>query len=79
MRGADIEAKDTPGYTALMYACNAGQLGAARLLINAGAEVDSCDLEGSAPLMFAAQDGHLDIAICDIKFLSSGPFFKRLF
>jgi ankyrin repeat protein len=60
-RGADLEATDVDGYTALMYACNGGRIRSAELLLDAGADVNARDNDKSTPIMFAAQHGQTDI------------------
>jgi hypothetical protein len=60
-RGAELEAKDVDGYTALMYACNGGKIRPAELLLDAGADVNARDNQKSTPIMFAAQHGHAEI------------------
>ena len=59
--GAAVDARHDGGATALLAACVAGHLEAARLLINRGADVDVCHDEGSTPLMAAAQGGKTEI------------------
>ena len=44
-----------------MFACNAGRLACANMLIDKGANVNAIDKDGSTPLMFCAQHGHNDI------------------
>ncbi|MCJ1385894.1 hypothetical protein MMC17_009018 [Xylographa soralifera] len=56
--GADIEAVDNAGRTALLYAAEAGAEGVVELLINRGACVDVEDNEGHTPLWHAAERGH---------------------
>lgn len=51
-RGAELEARDASGYSALMYAINGGHEAIVRALLDAGADVDARDREGSTPLMF---------------------------
>lgn len=47
------------GTTALMCACESGRVGAARLLLAAGADPNAADCDGWTPLAFAARGGHL--------------------
>ena len=46
-RGANLEAVDEDGYTALMYAADGAQPEAVAMLVRAGAAVDRADHEGS--------------------------------
>jgi uncharacterized protein len=55
--GADIEAKDEHGMTALIIACSKGNLDIARLLIEKGAKVNSTGADGTTPLMATAGSG----------------------
>jgi len=59
--GAPIEQRDERGYTALMFAANAGHASVVRALLTAGADPGTTDLEASTPIMFAAQYGHDEV------------------
>jgi ankyrin repeat protein len=59
--GADIEAQNDAGFTALLVAARTSTLEITELLVEAGADV-SFELEGEGnALMFAAEYNHLDI------------------
>lgn len=51
--GTHIDQRDAGGRTALMIACRAGQLEAARLLLAAGTDVNAANVNGTTPLMYA--------------------------
>lgn len=59
-RGADRDAKDLDGATALHRAAERGKLPEIRLLLERGANVNSRQTDGTTPLMLAAQFGHYD-------------------
>lgn len=60
--GADVNAGNRYGVTALSFAAKAGRLDAARRLLEVGAEVDATDtFYGVDPLGWAAQGGHLEV------------------
>ncbi|XP_025078776.1 LOW QUALITY PROTEIN: ankyrin repeat domain-containing protein 39-like [Pomacea canaliculata] len=60
--GADVNARDKSGYTALHYAARSGHRDVCCLLLNHGAEVNATTTAGSAtPLHRAAYMGHADI------------------
>ena len=51
--GADVNAANKGGETALILACALGHLEAARALVAAGANVNAVDEDGSTPLNLA--------------------------
>ena len=59
--GADVDARDGWGRTALTYAAAVGNAAAVRVLLSAGATPDAADAAGTTPLM-AAADGATDPA-----------------
>ena len=63
--GAPEEKSDIPQpepKTPLFIACEAGNVDAARLLLDKGAEVDRANQNGATPLYIACQEGHVDAA-----------------
>ncbi|KAF3939746.1 Ankyrin-2 [Dactylella cylindrospora] len=61
-RGADLEAEDGNGQTALSIAATKGYIGVAALLIDQGAEIDALEDEYDlTPLHFAAWKGHAEV------------------
>ena len=60
-KGADIDAKDNDGVTALMYVSRAGDLEIAKYLVENGADVNAKDKEGWSVLMEASYEGHLKV------------------
>ena len=58
--GADVDAQDSRGRTALMEACAHGRLVATRLLLEHGASVELQDAEGSTALRLADLAGTAD-------------------
>ena|SRR2546430_1767550 len=60
-RGADINAQDQWGRSALMIAADAGYLDTVKLLLDWEANVHLKDMRGYTALMRAAWKGHLDI------------------
>jgi ankyrin repeat protein len=59
--GADINAMDTEGRTALILAAAHGHQTTVRLLLDAGADTNVVDNSGRTPLMWAALSGYVDI------------------
>ena len=57
-RGADVNAKEKAGVTALMAAASSGRVDALRVLLDKGADVNAVDLQGTSALMAAAFGGH---------------------
>jgi hypothetical protein len=58
-KGADVEAKDKDGWTALRWAARHGHDGVMRLLLEKGADVEAKDNDGRTALRWAALDGLL--------------------
>ncbi|MDR1283858.1 MAG: ankyrin repeat domain-containing protein [Opitutaceae bacterium] len=58
--GIDINRTDALGQTALFHALHAGQMGAARVLVEAGTDVEK-DIRGEPPLGWAAAFGEPDV------------------
>ncbi|XP_049794271.1 cortactin-binding protein 2-like isoform X8 [Schistocerca nitens] len=56
--GADLEVRDSDGYTALHWAAERGHVDVARCLLEGGAEVDATNDSRTTPLHRAAQSGH---------------------
>ena len=59
--GADKDAANTDGSTALFFAAQNGHLEVVRLLLEAGADKDAADTDGWTALHIAAQEGHLEV------------------
>ena len=64
-KGADLEAKDGDGDTALVGAATRGQLDVVKCLVELGADLEAKDGDGRTALMMAASWGELDV----VKFL----------
>ena len=61
--GADIEARDAQGRTALLRATRANKIEAATLLIEAGADVNAKDNIEDSPYLYAGAQGFNDILL----------------
>ena len=59
--GADVNAQDKQGFTALMIASKEGNIEIAKLLIEEGANVNAEDEMGFTALMLASRNGHIAI------------------
>jgi uncharacterized protein len=59
--GANPDARDERGATALLIAARADQAGAFQALLDAGADVDLQDDERANPFLWAGAEGRLDI------------------
>ena len=61
-RGADVNARDNDGYTALIWAAFNGHAEIVTALLERGADVDARNNDGDTALMWAAHNGHAEIA-----------------
>ena len=59
--GADVNARDAAGNTALMGVCFKGHLEIARILIEHGTDVNAQNSMGATALIYAATYGHSEI------------------
>ena len=59
-KGADVNARNSYGWTALSHAARAGNAELVKLLLAHGADVNSRDQTGWTPLMRAAMKGHVE-------------------
>jgi ankyrin repeat protein len=60
-RGADVNAQDVTGLTALMWAIMFNSYAITELLISNGADVNARDISGDTPLIFAAKSGKKEL------------------
>jgi ankyrin repeat protein len=60
-RGADLDARDETGRTALLIATHGNRIEIARTLIEAGADVNAKDRINDSPYLYAGARGHLEI------------------
>lgn len=60
-RGADVNARNKSGWTALMHAAVNGHTAIIKALLAAGADVNAKNKNGGTALMQAARYGHPDI------------------
>ena len=61
--GADVDARDGRGRTALLLATHADHVEAARLLIETGADVNAKDDIHDSPYLYAGARGHLPLRL----------------
>jgi ankyrin repeat protein len=61
-QGANVNAKDTDDYTALIFASSFGKQEIVELLLSQGANINAQDKDHYTPLMLASMWGHLDTA-----------------
>jgi ankyrin repeat protein len=64
--GADCNARNANGATALMLAAHAGRLDVVRVLIDAGADVNATDERGWGPLTKAVYNPDIDRGFADV-------------
>ena len=60
--GANVNATDDVGMSALNFAAGRGNLAVAQVLLNAGSEVDPVAINGFTPLLGSATYGHAEMA-----------------
>ena len=65
--GADVNAEDDSGYTALMEASFNGHLDVVELLIKNGADVNETNNHGATALMWASAYNHIEIVKCLVE------------
>ena len=61
--GADVNARDRHGQTALMLAAHAGHLALVEVLVGRGASLNTTAKHGLSALMLAVVAGHEDVAL----------------
>ena len=66
-KGADLEAKDKDGITALIEAVSCGMLDVVKCLAEHGADLEAKDKYGNTALMKAAYKGQLDVVKCFVE------------
>jgi ankyrin repeat protein len=59
--GADVNAKDRQGKTALVVASEKGHLDSVKILLDNGADVNAKTKDGCTALMFAENIGHREV------------------
>lgn len=74
--GANVNAVDKDGMTALLYACYAGFTEVVAILLRGGANVNQGDLRGTTPLMQAASQGKVNVFPALMKVISHKPNAK---
>jgi hypothetical protein len=62
-RGADVDAKDRDGRSALICAARAGDLEAVKVLVNAGALIKRRDGSHKTAILHAAEAGHREVVM----------------
>lgn len=62
--GADVNAKNNDGWTALMLASQNGHVDVVNCLLSHGADVNAKNERGATALMAASQNGHVEVVTC---------------
>ncbi|CAG0996156.1 protein phosphatase 1 regulatory subunit 27 [Burkholderiales bacterium] len=70
--GANADARDAGGATALMHAAHAGRLDVVRALLDAGADANATDERGWGALAKACHNADLDRGFADVVALLAG-------
>ncbi|MGX2981911.1 ankyrin repeat domain-containing protein [Helicobacter sp. 23-1045] len=73
-KGANVNAKDSFGWTALISASSNGKLELVKYLISKGADVKAKSNDGYTALMSASFDGHLEVVKVLVESSKSGLF-----
>ena len=60
-KGADVNAQDADGYTALSIASRNGHTEVVKLLLDKGADVNVQDADGDTALIWASRNGHTEV------------------
>lgn len=66
-QGADVNASDPGGFSALHWSAAAGEWSACDLLLRRGARIDAFDHDGKTPLDCALRARHVDVAMALIE------------
>ena len=61
--GANLEARNIAGLTAIMWASNHGRLAIVKLLSDKGSSINARSNRGRDALLWAALNGHLDVCL----------------
>jgi ankyrin repeat protein len=59
--GADVNAKDSSGWTPLIWACCQGHVQVAKELLDHGADIEAKNRYGETPLHWASRNGHVRV------------------
>ncbi|CAL4094473.1 unnamed protein product, partial [Meganyctiphanes norvegica] len=71
--GANIEAVSSDGKSSLLWACEAGHVSTAKILLEEGANPNNCDCKGNTPIQVAIDKGYTELVS-----LMSNPSTERL-
>lgn len=70
--GADMDCKDSQGWTPLHWACSTGRVEVVQILLDHGAEPNARDNDGGTPLHLACDQGWTGTALIVKAFISAG-------